>query len=179
MIQRSEISEIGQFNKAHGVKGELNATINIDQEFFEIYNCIIVDINGIFVPFFTESVRRKGVSTILLKLEDIENDNETKPFVNKTIYCKKVDLKSFEEDCDYEYGEFADFYIGYSIFDTSLGNIGEISDIDDSTDNALFLVSCENGTFFVPITQDFIENIDDDNKVIYMNLPEGLITLND
>lgn len=178
MIKRSDISAIGQFNKAHGIKGELNATIDIKQDFFNAYDCIIVEINGIFVPFFLNSARSKSSTTILLQLDGINSEAETKPFINKTIYCRKEDLSQFEDEYTTEDGEFADFYIGFSIYDNT-NRIGEIIDIEDSTDNALFIVKKDNDhIFYVPITPDFIEYIDENKNIIYMNLPEGLITLN-
>ena len=51
MIRLEEIAPIGIFGKTHGIKGEINLELNID---FDLENTpyIIVDIDGIFVPFF-------------------------------------------------------------------------------------------------------------------------------
>ena len=56
--------------------------------------------------------------------------------------------------------------------------IGEIIDIDDSTDNPLFIVDNNGNIVYIPITEEFILFIDDDKEVIGMSLPEGLIELN-
>lgn len=177
MIQRFEISEIGQFNKSHGIKGELNATMFVDHDFFDDNNYIIVEVNGIFVPFYIETVRTKGSKSMLIKLEDVDSEIATKPFVNKTIFCRKEILSEYEEQFEND-GEYADFYIGYAIHSDDNVYIGEIIDIDDSTENALFVVKYLENINYIPITSDFISNIDNDKKILYMMLPEGLINLN-
>lgn len=178
MIQRFDISEIGRFNKTHGIKGELNASIDIEQEFFQNNSCIIVEMNGIFVPFYIESYRGKGIETMLIKLEDVNTEIDANLFINKTIYCKKEDLQNFESEYEIEGGEYADFYIGYQIVNSDNAIIGLITDIDDSTENALFIVNDADNIYYIPITPDFIEQIDDDKKMIYMDLPNGLISIN-
>ena len=178
MIKRFDISEIGRFNKTHGIKGELNASLDIEHEFFQDNNCIIIEINGIFVPFFIESYRSKGIETMLIKLEDINTEIDANLFINKTIYCRKNDLNKFESENKMEDGEYADFYIGYEIVSSDNLTIGQITDIEDYTKNALFIVKNADNLYYIPITPDFIEQIDDDKKIIYMDLPDGLITIN-
>lgn len=51
MITSDEIIEIGAFVKPHGVKGEISAQIDYEIDLQEL-KCLIIDIDGIFVPFF-------------------------------------------------------------------------------------------------------------------------------
>ena len=56
------------------------------------------------------------------------------------------------------------------------GNVvGDITDIDDTTENALFVVDADGNQIFVPISENLILEIDDEKKVISMELPQGLI----
>ena len=73
---------------------------------------------------------------------------------------------------------YAEDFIGYNIIVGDNVLIGAIVDFDDTTDNALFIVKNQNDTeFFIPIADDFIVDIDIDNKIMTMNLPEGLLDL--
>ena len=55
----------------------------------------------------------------------------------------------------------------------------EIVDIDDATDNVLFIVHRDDDTLVsVPAVDDLIDSMDMDNHVIDMILPEGLLTIN-
>ena len=57
-------------------------------------------------------------------------------------------------------------------------DIGEIIDIEDRTDNILFIVKTpKKEKIFVPAVDDLIEEIDTEGNVIYMNLPIGLIEI--
>ena len=70
LIKLEEIAPIGIFGKTHGIKGEINLELNTD---FDLENTqyIIVDIDGIFVPFFIEDYRYKTDTTALILFEDI------------------------------------------------------------------------------------------------------------
>ena len=46
MIKQDEIFKIGHFNKTHGIKGEISATIDCDYELLKALPCIIVEIDG-------------------------------------------------------------------------------------------------------------------------------------
>ena len=91
MITREEIIEIGIFNKAHGVKGEISATIDCEIDVFRKFSCIVVEIDGIFVPFFAESIRPKSQETVLLNIDGFDSDVAVKILVNKTIYVLKAE----------------------------------------------------------------------------------------
>ena len=49
--------------------------------------------------------------------------------------------------------------------------------MDDSTENALFVVENEGKTVYIPISEDFITEIDEQGKTIEMDLPEGILDL--
>lgn len=178
MIDRSDITAIGAFRKTHALGGELNAEFEIDPEDLAPETALIVDIDGIFVPFFADGIRRKGASTRLIHLHGVDSVDDAKPFVNKTIYILKEDMPDDFEDAD---GQYADDLVGYTILDLDQRPIGVIKDLDTSTENTLFIVDLSpdgSRTAFVPVTDEWISNIDDVEKTISMDLPEGLIDLN-
>lgn len=179
MIEHSNISAIGKFQKTHALKGELNAILDIDPIFLEEGNAAIVEIDGILVPFYTASVRPKGSTSFLIRLDGIDTEGEAKNFVNKIIYALKSELASFLDVDESEITDDEDL-IGYQIFDIESNEpIGRITGIDSSTSNLLFIVESADGEeIFVPAADEFIISIDDEKKLIEMNLPSGLIDLN-
>lgn len=177
MITRDEILEIGIFNKAHGVKGEISATLDCEIEAFKRFSCIVADVNGIFVPFFITALRPKTADSALLTIDGFDTEESVKMLVNKTIYVLKREFAeiSSSEDCD----EFPiDYFIGFTVSDADGNEIGEIVDVDDTTDNVLFIVENSEGTLHhIPAVDDFIINIDEDGKTLELNLPEGILDL--
>ncbi|MDE6337600.1 MAG: ribosome maturation factor RimM [Muribaculaceae bacterium] len=179
MIEQKNITAIGKFQKTHALKGELNAILDIDSSFLLEGNAVIVELDGIFVPFYASGVRPKGNTSYLVKLDGIDSEDEARRFVNKIIYALKSELAPFleveEEDIADE-----DELIGYEIIDYDSNKvIGKIEDIDSSTSNLLFIVVSATGdTIYIPAAEEFIMDINDEDKKIYMRLPEGLIDLN-
>ena len=74
MITRAEISPIGKFHKTHALKGELNAVLDVEADLIDTKRPLIVDIDGIFVPFYCDSVRPKGHFSSLVKLQGIDSE---------------------------------------------------------------------------------------------------------
>ncbi|MDE6768470.1 MAG: PRC-barrel domain-containing protein, partial [Muribaculaceae bacterium] len=167
MIEQKNITAIGKFQKTHALKGELNAILDIDSSFLSEGNAVIVELDGIFVPFYASGIRPKGNTSYLVKLDGIDSEDEARRFVNKIIYALKSELAPFleveEEDIADE-----DELIGYEIIDYDSNKvIGEIEDIDSSTSNLLFIVVSPVGdTIYIPAAEEFIMDINDENKKI-------------
>ena len=177
MIEAKDIVEAGQFFKTHALKGELNAVIDVDASEITADMPLVMDIDGIFVPFFVESIRSKGARASLVKLQGVDSEAEARKFVNKTFYLRSADYEALSDD-EEEDGGYADEFIGYTVRDTAHGTVGTIEDVALSTQNALFIVCNPEGTVYIPISEDFIDNIDTENRVIQMTLPEGIVNLN-
>ena len=179
MIGREDVVEMGQYNKPHGINGEISATMLCELSLLENFKCLISSVNGIFVPFFIESVRPKNEFTALIKIEGINNEADARLLINKEIYVLKTEYERIAEEqgCD---ESPADFFIGYSIVDNTKGIVvGKIVDIDDSTDNVLFIVGNDNSDdIYIPVADEFVYDIDNEAERIYMNLPDGLIDAN-
>ncbi len=62
--------------------------------------------------------------------------------------------------------------------DATRQTVGEITDIDDSTENVLFVVATpSSATVYLPVADEFITEIDTDRRILRMNLPEGILDL--
>lgn len=175
MIKKEDIVEIGKFQKTHALKGELNALLDVDEGYIDDGNPLIVEMDGIFVPFYAESVRPKGSESFLIKLKDIDSSDSAREFVNKSVYGLRIDLLDYFDDPEMELKEdFLDFVV----IDSIAGEVGKIVDIDDSTDNVLFIVETPEGkTIYIPVAEEFITSIDRDRMRVEMTLPEGLLDL--
>ena len=60
MIERQNLTTAGKFLKAHALKGELNAVLDADCDLLDPERPLIVEMDGIPVPFYLQSVRPKG-----------------------------------------------------------------------------------------------------------------------
>lgn len=179
MITEEEITSVGKLLKTHGLKGELNMLLDIDPGYLEEGNPAVLDIDGIYVPFYTDSLRTKGSFSYLVKFEGIDSETEARKLVNKSIFALRDRLKEFMlENYDEEYALYDDL-IGWTIEDIEGGEIGKVVEIDTNTDNELFIVETPEGkTVYIPLTEDFIEKMDEEGKRVLMRLPDGLLDIN-
>lgn len=175
MISKEQLIQIGHSLKPHGVKGEI--TIMLDIHDISLLSCIIMCIDGIFVPFFIESVRSRSKESVLVKFFDINSDIEVNEFSGKEIFALKGDIPDFNEDSDSDI-MYAEDFIGYILYNANHIKIGEIIDYDDSTENALFIIKKNNGEeLLLPIVDEFIIDINTDKKTVVMDFPEELLSL--
>lgn len=179
MIKIEEITTVGKLQKTHALKGELNVLLEIDPDYFSSGNPAIIDIDGIFVPFFAETVRQKGSFSYLMKFEGIDSELEARKLVNSTVYALRDKLKEYMSETHDEEFALYDDMIGWTIEDSVSGSIGKVVDIDTNTENELFIVeTSEKNIVYIPLTEDFINKIDEDSHTIHMSLPSGLLDLN-
>jgi len=162
--------EIGYISKTHGLKGHvilrLNELVRIDEEGIK---SIFLELNGSQVPYFIEECRPNNAGYII-KLETIDVVETSKKLIGKKAFAV-TDFILEEEESLKE-------FIGYTIIDSKLGNVGIISDVDEKTDNVIIKVMHPSGKeIILPFNNDFIIEIDDDLKTIHFNAPEGLIEM--
>ena len=182
MITENEIVHLGHFGKAHGINGEINLYTDIEAESMDIENLkmVVVNIDGIFVPFQVSSMRNKRYDSYIVQLTDINNEKQSRKLTNLDVFVMKKD-NIIQEQSDSD-GLYATDLIGYTIISASDGGIiaGKITDVDISTENALFIIknSSSENTSLIPIVNEMIQDINPETKTIVMQLPEGLLSIN-
>lgn len=188
MIEEKDIIEAGKFQKPHGLKGELNTFVDFNSKILEKDYPLIVEMDGIYVPFYAESVRPKGHFSSLVKLEGVDSVDNTRKFVNKVFYLLRRDVAEFF-DIEEDDIEMEDDFIGYKVFDQNGKYLGKVEELDISTENMLLLVrpdstpdDDEPDILYIPFNDDLImmqvDSEDPSESEIHLDLPEGLLELN-
>ena len=172
MILKEDIFPIGQLIKPHGVSGEMTFSFTSDVFDTEEAAFLIIEIQGIFVPFFIEEYRFKSNQTALIKLEGVKSDEKARSFSGLTVYLPK---KYLEKVVDTEIE--LDYFVGFTLVDELKGDIGLITEVDQTTDNALFVIGKGRDEMLIPVGEDYIIKIDHKKKRIVVRLPEGLLDL--
>lgn len=176
MIDKDKLIEIGKFQRTHALKGELNAILDVPEDYVEDGNPLVVFTEGIPVPYYAESIRPKGATSFLIKLEGVDSMEEASELVNAAIYADKVALGEYMEEEDMM---LEDDLHGFRVVDSTAGDIGELDYIDDSTENRLLVVEGRDGEeIFIPLAEGIITEIDEEHRTIHTSLPEGLLDLN-
>lgn len=170
MIKREEVFRIGRLGKAHGVHGEVS--FMFDDDIFDRVDAdyLVLDVDGILVPFFIEEYRFRSDSTALLKFEDVDTQERARELTNCDVYFPLSLVPDDEE------GALSlTFLEGFDLVEAATQRlVGRIAAIDDSTTNVLF--ELEDGRL-VPAAEDLITAIDSKKRQVIMTLPAGLLEL--
>lgn len=169
MIKSEDVYKIGRLGKTHGVKGEVS--FQFDDDVFDRVDCdyLVLDVDGILVPFFIEEYRFRSDSVALVKFEDIDTQQRAAELTGCDVYFPRALTDSDEGSMSWAE------IVGYSIVDASTGRtVGKIASINDSTINILFCL--EDGTL-IPASEELITDVDQENRIITIDIPEGLLEL--
>lgn len=169
MLKREDFVHYGKFLKPHGTRGEIGLqgdsfTLGDDCDF------VACDIDGILVPFFFEYCRTKNNDAMILKIERMNSAEEVRYLTNRDVYIPREWVED-SENLTWSY------FKGFSAVDEKLGTIGEIADIDESTINTLFVVEKDGDEILIPVQEEFIVDINHQERTIIFDLPEGLVSL--
>jgi 16S rRNA processing protein RimM len=63
----------------------------------------------------------------------------------------------------------------FRLLDENGKELGKISAIDDYSGNIVFTVDGDGGEILVPFNEDFLLKLDEEQKTIQLQLPEGLM----
>lgn len=177
MIKASELTAIGAIVKPHGVKGEMVISMRDDRIDIGRTECVVMDMDGIYVPFFIDSVRQKGRESYIISIEGVSSDTRASGFTGKTVYALRERLAEISDEADDD-GFYACDLIGFRAIRPDGSSIGTIDDIEDSTLNVLAIIHADGDrTVYMPLADEFITDIDTEARTITFDAPEGIDTL--
>ncbi len=159
---------VGKITNTHGLRGDIKIYPYTYQNNFENYKKIMID-------GFKETYKLVGVkyhkNMVLAKLKGFNSINDVEKFKNREIYIYRQDLEELDEDEFY----IADI-IGCDIVDKDDNIIGVVKDYLTNMPQALIeCVDIKNNQFFIPHVDEFIKEIDIENRKVIVELIEGLI----
>ena len=173
MIKPEEVYQIGRIGKPHGVKGEMNFMFTDDVFDRTDSDYLIIEVDGILVPFFIEEYRFRSEETALLKLCDIDTQEQARQFTNCNVFFERSHTPGDEEELTWSQ------IVGFHIVDENTQKtIGTITAVDDSTENVLFeLLTADGREVLLSASNDLIAEVDNAAQTITMTIPEGLLEL--
>lgn len=172
-MRKEDCFYLGKIVKKYSFKGELLIKLDTDQpELFENMESVFVELRKKLVPFFIENSYLHKSELLRVKFEDVDTEEEAESLLNAELYLPIEFLPELTGNQFY-YHEI----IGFTAKDKSFGEIGKITGVNDSTAQALFEIDFNGQQVLVPIIDQFLEEVDRENKIIHLNLPEGFMSL--
>ena len=171
MISHDDVYRIGRIGKSHGVSGEV--VMHFDDDVFDRVEAdyVVLEIDGILVPFFFEEYRFRNDATAIVKFEGVDSEQRARKLTHIEVF--------FPRNLADEAGANPSLamLVGYRLIDeVSQKEVGKIKSVDDTTINILFEVTNAEGTdILIPAADELIKEINTRERLIIMNIPQGLI----
>lgn len=163
MITNEQVISIGKLTRTHGKRGEVQCLMS--NEYWDNADAtfLILSINNILVPFRVLDWRGKGSDSLIFQLNRINDEQSAQQLVGCQAYMLLSDINK-----DDELLPTWQSLVGYSVLDTDQGELGTITDVDETTINTLITL---NNTQLIPLHEDFIIDIQQEKKQITICLP--------
>ncbi len=166
--------EIGEILKPFRAEGELLAVVE-DKFKADTANAkaIFIETNGLKVPFFIEKIESDG-EVFYIKFEEFSGPEEIKKYNGLKIFLRDSDL-SFPIDQLYDNDEDKLNLTGFHIVDHNSDQSFEIIRTEQYPQQLMAIILKDGQEKLIPLVEEFILEIDENNKQIIMKLPENLI----
>jgi 16S rRNA processing protein RimM len=163
MITNEQVISIGRLTRTHGKRGELQCLMS--NEYWDNADAtfLILKLDNILVPFRVLDWRGKGSDNLIFQLEHIDNEQEAQKLVGTEAFMLLTDMN--QED---EIMPTWQSLVGYSVLDTDQGELGRVEEVDETTINTLITL---NDGRLIPIHEDFIIDINSEDKRLTICLP--------
>lgn len=172
-MRKKDCFYLGKVAKKYSFKGEVLVYLDTDEpELYTELESMFVEINGHLVPFFIERSSLHREKFLRTQFEDMDSEEIADTIVGKDVYLPLTMLPKLEGNKFY-YHEV----VGFNAIDQRLGNFGTILRISDNGVQALFEVQKDDAVILIPLIDEFIIEVNRENKSILFNTPEGLIDL--
>lgn len=164
----------GKIGKLRGYEGTV--VIKLEKRFFgnvPEMESIYLEIEGKLVPFFISWSEYSGADTMEVRLEGYESAEKAAEFTGCRVYLTAIP-DGFEKN------EFSEIDLtGYNISSSDGIEVGTITEVISNPGQWLLKTVTNSGNeLLIPFHDDLVEEIDHDERIIVMILPEGLTDIN-
>ena len=162
--------QIAKVLKSHGTDGGvLLGFRDILPEDLDAQEPVFIEFDGLPVPFFIDSMERKGRDKAVVHLTDMSSLEDAEEVVGRAVFADADSIAEYEDD-----EESLDGFVGMVVYDRDT-RVGKITGYEDIPGNPCLYVETAGGEAMIPLHEDFIISIDPDAGEIVMDLPSGLV----
>ena len=165
-MKKPDLQYLGEFIKLFSFKGEIilysDNTINL----IENLDTIFIDIDGAFVPFQIKKSKSHKKNIFRVLLEGISSESEAKDFLKKSVYINKLENQN----------NINNIVDNFNIYNNN-EYLGIVVSTINKTGQTIVEVKMSKKTVLIPFVDEFIVEINYEEKKIQMILPEGLLDI--
>ena len=124
---------------------------------------LILNIQNILTPFRVVDWRGKGSDSLIFSLAGVDSEQKAQQLIGIEAFMLRKDIQEDSEELPTWQS-----LTGYRVVDTDQGELGVVTEVDESTINTLLTLSCGK---MIPIHEDFIVSLEPDSQTLTIRLP--------
>ena len=164
--------KIGKFAASYGLLGELVLQHSLGKKttLKGLETIYIEESKDNFLPYFIEKTSIKSESETYIKLEGIETKEVARKLTPKEAWLEEVDFKKFAAKA----APIA--LLGFDMIDGDT-SLGEIIEVIEQPHQVLCTILYKGKEALIPVHEASLIKVDQKNKKVYVELPEGLLEI--
>jgi 16S rRNA processing protein RimM len=171
-MNKADCFLLGKIIKPHGLKGGLSIYLDVDDPSdYDEMDSFFIDQNGMLEPYFIESLRPNGEKAYIT-LEEIDTIEKAEKLVGKDIYLP-LSVLPVLSNTQFYFHEIE----GFKVEDAVHGDIGILQTVYAFPSQNLLAIIHKGKEILAPITDEVILHVDRENRLLKINLPEGLFEI--
>ena len=172
-MRKEDCFFLGTVVAKYSFKGEVLIKLDTDDpEAYLSLQSFLVEDDSRLIPYFTTKVQLHKTQLLRVSIEDISSEHEAKILIGKSVYLPLDQLPKLADDQFY-YHEI----IGFEVIDSAQGSIGTIKGVNDRSSQVLLEVEYNQRQILIPLVEELIQQLDKQQKQLYLDIPEGLLDL--
>lgn len=173
MLTVADCYYIGYVKKAHGLDGELEIVLDVDDPSkYRKKESMLILVKNNLVPFFIQSIQIRRHSAFV-RFTGVSGPLQTEPLLSAEVYLPLSELPPLKGKKQFYFHEV----VGYEVVDKTKGAIGQIRLVMDHLHQPVFQIVQGETEILVPAVDQIIEKVDRNEKRIYIQAPEGLLDI--
>ena len=172
---------VARITKAYGTSGEVVAKLT---DYFNEEGPVFLFSDGLPVPFFIESLTKRGNNGAILKFTTVKSHKEALALVNKELF---LSASSISNENSGKREEILSMISGATVIDSKGEAVGSITEYLEYPENPCIEVKLAEGLEYalaegsdnsiavIPFNDGLILDVDTTCKSIKMKIPQGLI----
>lgn len=162
--------QIAKVLKSNGTDGDILLGFKtIQPEDIDTKEPVYIYFDGLPVPFFIESLTKKGSDKAIAHLNDINCLRDAEEIAGQAVYADY--LEEIDDEDDFSALE------GWAVNDAEGNTVGTVSQFIDIPANPCLEVETKNGAAIIPLHEDLIISLDQKARILEMEIPDGLLDL--
>ncbi|NQX80425.1 MAG: 16S rRNA processing protein RimM [Flavobacteriaceae bacterium] len=166
---------LGRIVKKHGFNGDLVIKLETDHpELFTNLESILILKGGNMIPFLVLKSSLSNEQYLKVSLQNVDCEEDSTFLMKSEIYIENSEVPVSEGD-DY----FDHEILGHKVIDVNMGEIGKLASFNRNSSQTLLEIENGDNIFFIPEVPEFVLSIDNENKIIKVEIPKELISLSE